>query len=97
MEKIKSDKSKIVVRQATRDDIDSILQLNRESYPAMAEDNVVWSRGHLESHQRLFPQGQFVACIGKKVVGAAASLIVDFGDEPLRHHTWSGITDSGFF
>lgn len=32
-----------------------------------------------------------------KIVGAAATLVVDMGPDPLREHTWSGITDSGYF
>src|SRR5690606_10638754 len=59
--------------------------------------NVVWQEPHLHAHQRIFPQGQFVAEIDGKIVGAAASLIVDLGRDPLRSHTWSGITDSGWF
>jgi GNAT superfamily N-acetyltransferase len=52
---------------------------------------------HLLSHQRVFPQGQLVAEVGGRIVGAAATLIVDMGPDPLRPHTWSGITDSGYF
>lgn len=33
----------------------------------------------------------------RKIVGAVASLIVNLGSEPLRHHTSAGITDSGYF
>src|SRR5690606_27772407 len=87
----------IRIRNATYDDIPALMELNRLAYPTMAEDNVVWGRAHLESHHRIFPQGQLVAVIDNKIVGAAASLIVDMGPNPLRDHTWSGITDSGYF
>ena len=49
------------------------------------------------SHQRIFPQGQLVAELDGQIVGAVASLIVDLGPDPLRLHTWPGITDSGYF
>jgi predicted amidohydrolase/GNAT superfamily N-acetyltransferase len=63
----------------------------------LATENVVWGEAHLLSHQRVFPQGQLVAEVGGRIVGAAATLIVDMGPDPLRPHTWSGITDSGYF
>lgn len=55
--------SKVKVRQARRTDISALVELNRVCYPTMAEDDVVWGRTHLESHQRVFPQGQMVATI----------------------------------
>lgn len=90
-------KPAIRVREATPQDIPALVQLNREAYPTLAEDNVVWGASHLASHQRIFPQGQMVAEYDGKIVGAVASLIVTLGPDPLRNHTWSGITDSGYF
>jgi predicted amidohydrolase/GNAT superfamily N-acetyltransferase len=90
-------KPRITVRTATLADIPALVELNRISYPTLAEDNVVWRESHLRSHQRIFPEGQAVAIIGGKIVGASASLIVDMGSNPLRFHTWAGITDSGYF
>jgi predicted amidohydrolase/GNAT superfamily N-acetyltransferase len=90
-------KSAVQVREATRLDIPELVALNRAAYPTMAEDNVVWGESHLLSHLRIFPQGQLVATIRGRIVGAASSLIVDLGPDPLRLHTWSGITDSGYF
>lgn len=87
----------VKVREATRDDIPALLELNRAAYPGLAGENVVWGESHLRSHLRLFPQGQIVAEAGGKIVGAVSTLIVDLGSEPLRHHTWAGITDSGYF
>ena len=63
----------------------------------MAEENVVWTRGHLLAHQRVFPEGQLVAEMDGKIVGAVATLIVNFGDNPYRAHTYAGITDGGYF
>ncbi len=97
MQDMAKKKIEVSVRRATKADIPRLMALNRAAYPVMAEENVVWSEAHLLSHQRTFPEGQFVAEIEGKIVGAAASLIVDLGREPLRHHTWSGITDSGYF
>lgn len=87
----------IRVREATRQDIPALMELNRAAYPVLAADNVVWGETHLLSHLRVFPQGQLVAEARGKIVGAVSSLIVNMGSEPLRHHTWAGITDSGYF
>jgi predicted amidohydrolase/GNAT superfamily N-acetyltransferase len=88
---------RIVVREATRADVTALVELNALVYPAVATEDVVWGERHLVSHQRVFPQGQLVAELDGEVVGAVASLIVDLGPDPLRHHTWAGITDSGYF
>ena len=90
-------KPSVKVREATRADIPALAKLNREAYPVMAGENIVWGESHLLSHQRLFPQGQLVAEVGGKIVGAVATLIVEMGPDPLRSHTWAGITDSGYF
>ena len=87
----------VKIRQATRDDIPQLLTLNRAAYPVLANDNVVWGETHLRSHLRIFPQGQIVAEVNGKILGAVASLLVDLGPDSLRHHTWAGITDSGYF
>lgn len=87
----------VSVRQATRSDIPDLLHLNHVAYPALAQMGIVWKEEHLLSHQRVFPQGQLVAESGGEILGAAASLIVGMGPDPLRHHTWAGITDNGYF
>ena len=89
--------SAIEIREATRTDIPALLALSRAAYPAMAVDNVVWEERHLLSHLRIFPQGQMVAVVDGELIGAAASLVVELGPDPLRPHTWSGITDNGYF
>lgn len=90
-------KSNVKVRLATKADIPRLVELNRECYPVLSSENVVWGESHLLSHQRIFPEGQMVAESGGRLVGAVATLVVDLGRDPLRWHTWSGITDSGYF
>ncbi len=85
------------IRPATLNDVPELVELNRVAYPQMAEDNIVWAKGHLISHLEIFPEGQLVAEENGKLLGAAASLIVDLGKDPLRPHTWAGITDGGYF
>jgi GNAT superfamily N-acetyltransferase len=93
----KSRLTEIRVREAHRGDVPRLVELNRVAYPVLADENVVWGDRHLLSHQRVFPQGQLVAELDGRVVGAVATLIADLGPDPLRTHTWAGITDSGYF
>lgn len=94
---MKKKRVSIEVREACREDIPSLVELNRAAYPVLANENVVWGEAHLASHQRLFPQGQLVAVVGGRIMGAVSTLVVDLGPDPLRSHTWSGVTDSGYF
>jgi predicted amidohydrolase/ribosomal protein S18 acetylase RimI-like enzyme len=88
---------RIKIREAVRDDIPGLMALNRAAYPGLAQENVVWGKSHLQSHLRIFPQGQLVAEVEGKLVGAVSTLIVNLGRDPLRNHTWAGITDAGYF
>lgn len=90
-------KSSVKIRRATQADVPALVKLNIAAYPVLANENVVWGEAHLRSHLRIFPQGQYVAVVKGKIVGAASSLIVDMGPDPMRNHTWSGVTDSGYF
>lgn len=90
-------KPRVKVRQTTDRDVSVLVDLNKAAYPGLALQNSVWSEAHLQSHLRVFPQGQLVAEVEGRIVGAAASLVVDLGPNALRHHTWAGITDSGYF
>ncbi|MFM1942921.1 MAG: hypothetical protein RI897_1903 [Verrucomicrobiota bacterium] len=94
---MKKKRVSIEVREACREDIPALVELNRAAYPVLANENVVWGEVHLASHQRVFPQGQLVAVVGGRIMGAVSTLVVDLGPDPLRSHTWSGITDSGYF
>src|SRR5690606_39876528 len=75
----------------------SLISLNKTCFPTMAEENVVWRKGQLKNHMRVFPEGQIVAEMDGRIVGAVASLIVHLGLDPYRPHTYAGITDGGYF
>lgn len=90
-------KKTIEIREATRTDIPDLIALNKLAYPDLVEENIVWTKEQLRSHLQMFPQGQLVAVIKGKIVGAVSSLIVDLGADPLRQHTFEGVTDGGYF
>jgi predicted amidohydrolase/GNAT superfamily N-acetyltransferase len=87
----------ILVRPATIADVDALVELNHIAYPELVADNVVWSAAQVRSHLQVFPEGQIVAEAEGRIIGAASSLIVDLGIDPMRWHTWAGVTDNGYF
>lgn len=90
-------KKVVTVRNLTLDDIGDIVKMQKHSFPHLAEIGVVWKPEHLKSHIEIFPEGQFCAVYGGKIVGSASSLIVDLGDDPYRSHTWKEVTGGNFF
>lgn len=87
----------VSVRRAAVGDIPELIEIHKRRFPLMAGQEVAWSEEQLACHQHLFPEGQIVAEISGKLVGAVASLIVHMGENPYRAHTHAGITDGGYF
>ncbi|WP_411826983.1 GNAT family N-acetyltransferase [Luteolibacter sp. AS25] len=87
----------VLIRRVEEDDILRLIELNKKAFPTMVEENVVWSVRQLKSHLKVFPMGQLVAIVDGEIVGAIASLIVKTDCDPYRQHTYSGITDGGYF
>jgi len=93
----RTSRGEATLRLAELSDIDGLVALNRRCFPSPQEESVVWNRAQLRNHLRVFPDGQLVAVLGGKLVGAASSLVVTLGSDPYRAHTYSGITDGGYF
>lgn len=84
----------IEVRNTRPADIAGIIELCHRVYP----ESPAWSAVQLESHLRVFPEGQFVARDHQSgaVVGMAASLIV-WWDDYEDTDDWKDFTDAGMF
>lgn len=84
----------VIVRNTRPDDFEEIERMCRRIYP----EDVPWDPPALANHLRFFPQGQFVAehKPTQKVVGMAASLIIQWDDYEIGH-AWHDFTDHGFF
>lgn len=82
---------KIIVRNIRMEDIPDIMKLSSRCFPGMEG----WKREQLESHIRIFPEGQFCVEYEDKIVGSCSSLMVEF-DEYNDQHTWNVITDNGY-
>jgi len=84
----------ILIRSTTVDDIPEIVKLQEESFADLAKKGDIWHPGELRSHLEIFPEGQIVAELDKKIVGSATSLIVQLN--PIyADHTWKSITGDG--
>jgi ribosomal protein S18 acetylase RimI-like enzyme len=87
----------LIIRNTTPDDIEKIVELQKESFPILSRSDNIWHPEELKSHLRIFPLGQFVAVEEDgDIVGSASTLIVTLNPE-YTEHTWKGITADGMF
>src|ERR671916_2072462 len=87
----------VTVRNTRPEDIPRIIDLQKESFPYLARYGNIWHKEELESHLRIFPEGQFVTVEPDgTVVGSASTLIVQL-DPAYAEHTWKEITADGMF
>lgn len=85
----------IVVRPVKPSDIPKILDLQPICYPLLSTF-ATWKEPHLLAHFRHFPEGQFVAAEGRRIVGHSASFVTR-STLALAPHTFRDITRSGTF
>lgn len=83
---------KVIIRNTTPDDFEQVQELHRKVYPADEE----WTIEELESHIKVFPEGQFVAELDGKIVGTSSSFII-LWDEYGPDHDWVEVTGDGMF
>ncbi len=82
---------RIKVRQLTLEDYEALVALQAKCFPGMP----TWTREHIESQLRIFPEGQLCIQIDGELVASSSSLIVDY-DPSLEWHNWSAIADHGY-
>jgi len=82
--------SQINIRNTVHEDIPKIVKLQEVSFPQMAIEGMIWKPHHLESHLKVFSQGQFVAEYDGQIVGSVSSLIVKL-DPAYKEHTWAEV------
>jgi ribosomal protein S18 acetylase RimI-like enzyme len=87
----------VTVRNTRREHIPKIVDLQKESFPYLARYGNIWHPEELESHLRIFPQGQFVTVESDgTIVGSASTLIISLNPE-YADHSWKEITANGTF
>ena len=74
------EKTKITVRRWRHEDIPGIIECSIKAYPDYSEEYIFTPR-HYEMQFAAFPNGQFVALIGDKIVGYATSVVVNIEDD----------------
>ncbi len=84
-------------RTPREEDFDDMINLHERCFPGMMEEDEAWREDQLKSQLQIFSDGQMVIEREGKIVGVSASLIVNLGRDPLRRHTYYGITDDGYF
>jgi GNAT superfamily N-acetyltransferase len=84
----------VIVRNTRPGDFDAIIDLCRAVYVG----SPAWSHDQLQSHLKIFPQGQFVAeeTTTGRILGMAASLIIWWDDYRIDA-SWREFTDAGYF
>jgi len=87
----------VIARTPRPDDFPAMIELHRSCFPASMGLDEAWREDQLQSHLSVFEDGQVVIERGGKIVGVSSSLIVSMGRDTLRHHTYYGITDDGYF
>lgn len=85
------------LRLVRDEELAELSALNRAAYPDLVEDGVVFTVDQLRAHRERFPEGQIVAIVDGKLVGAITTFIPPKDFDPLSQHTWMGITDAGTF
>lgn len=85
--------SAVQVRQTRPEDLAGIVAVCLAVYP----ESRPWRLDQLESHLRVFPEGQLVAVTPDgRVVGVASSLIISWNDYDMTEG-WGDFTDKGMF
>jgi len=86
---------KLEVRQARLADVKGIYACQAAAYPSYSPNGLCDER-QLRLQLRAFPEGQFVAVLGKQIVGYATTLIVQM-DEESPWYSYAEITGNGTF
>lgn len=83
------------VRTYTPDDIEQLIDIQRECFPPPFLEEQLWNRDQLMSHISIFPQGAICVEHEGQLIGSCTALIIDWhlGDPP---HSWEEVTDAGF-
>jgi predicted amidohydrolase/GNAT superfamily N-acetyltransferase len=86
-------KERLFIRPALVKDIPEIIDLSRRVYAGTGMHG--YTAAPLNGQITTFPEGQFVAALGDRVVGYCATFLIG-GKVALAPHDWTSITGNGF-
>ena len=91
--KLKDQKDRLYVRNATLADVPAIIDLSARVYAGTGMYG--YGAGPLNGQINTFPEGQFVAVVGERIVGYCATFCIS-GAIALKPHNWTEITGNGY-
>jgi len=84
---------RLTVRKATLADVPALRELTYKVYESTGMPG--YTEGALTGQINNFPQGQFVAAYGDRLVGYCATFRIS-GNRALKPHDWTEITGGGY-
>ena len=69
--------SSVTIRTTTRADIAGVVALQRDCFPPPFPEDLLWQAEHIAHHIEIFPEGQWVAEQGGRIVASCTNLILD--------------------
>lgn len=87
--------NKIIIRNIQPGYAEYLEQLQRDTFPTLHE-NELMRKEHFLKHCELFPEGNFVAFSGNRIVGMGSGFLTDF-DFADSSHTFQEIIAGGYF
>ncbi len=88
--------SGIVILPMQKEHADQLEALQRIVFPNLAEEELLHAEQY-KKHVDLFPEGQFVALDGDKVIGATSSIRYHYNPGVNEHHSFFEIMGEGWF
>ena len=74
---------------------EALEQLQRDCFPTLAEGELM-NAAHFRNHCRLFPEGNFVALCGERVIGLGSGFLINFDFDDAQH-SFQEIIDGGWY
>lgn len=69
--------SSVTIRTTTRADIAGVVALQRDCFPPPFPEDLLWQAEHIAHHLEIFPEGQWVAEQGGRIVASCTNLILE--------------------
>lgn len=88
--------SGIVIVPMQQEHAEQLESLQRIVFPSLAEEELLHAEQY-KKHVELFPEGQFVALDGDKVIGATSSIRYHYDPDVYEHHSFFEIMGGGWF
>ncbi|QJC52033.1 GNAT family N-acetyltransferase [Paenibacillus albicereus] len=82
-----------VIRRYSLEDADALIEVQRRSFPPPYPQELLWTRGQIAEHVRLFPEGALCAEAGGILVGSMTGMRLHAAEG--EHRSWSEATGDG--